>query len=118
LASWPTAPLGRPDAAYGAGEDAPFIATDADVSFIASALVNRIYDLVFRRESLLPAVLVLGLRRGWVFDSPMQIVPINVRSDDWSCNRCWHPESEPETEVAKQAEELFSNHAHDHDSSS
>ena len=117
LSSWPAAPLGKSDAAYGADKDAPFIATDADVSFIASALVNRIYDLVLREESALPAVMVLGLRRGWVFDSPMQIVPINIRADDWSCKRCWRPESEPETDAARQAEELFSNNADYHNSS-
>jgi molybdopterin/thiamine biosynthesis adenylyltransferase len=115
--SWPKAPLGQTDAAYGADKDSPFIATDADVSFIASVAVNRIYDLVLRKESTLPTVMVLGLRRGWIFDSPMQIVPINIRSDDWSCNRCWHPESEPETDAVKQAEGLFSNHADNHDPS-
>lgn len=117
-ASWPDAPFGRPDTPYGGSEDSPLVATDADVSFIAAALTNRIYDLILREEFRPPAVMLMGLRRGWIFDSQMQVVPVQVRSDDRSCDRCWRPPAEPDPEAAACAEKLFTDQVDAYDPSS
>jgi len=113
--SWPPAPARQAGTPYVGGDETPVVATDADVGFIAAALTNRTFDLV-TRESRSPAVMLLGLRRGWIFETPMQAVPVHVRSDDWSCPRCWKAATEPDAEVESQAEALFSVHAHAHDS--
>jgi molybdopterin/thiamine biosynthesis adenylyltransferase len=115
--SWPPAPYSRPSVAYGADEDPALVATDADVSLLAAALTNRINDLVVREESVLPSVLVIGLRRGWIFDAPMQTIPIRVRSDDWSCDRCWRSAAEPDPAATASVEKLLAPHADAHDPS-
>jgi molybdopterin/thiamine biosynthesis adenylyltransferase len=113
--SWPPAPARQAGTPYAGGDETPVVATDADVALIAAALTNRAFDLV-TRESRSPAVMLLGCRRGWIFETPMQAVPVHVRSDDWSCPRCWKTATEPDADVTSQAEALFSVPAHAHDS--
>ncbi|MFM2078958.1 MAG: hypothetical protein RJA49_2848, partial [Actinomycetota bacterium] len=113
--SWPPAPAKKRGSPYAGGDETPTVATDADVAFIGAALTNRTMDMV-RRESPPPAVAVLGLRRGWIFDAPIQSVPVHVRSDDWSCSRCWKASADPDADIAARAEALFTTHAHAHDS--
>jgi molybdopterin/thiamine biosynthesis adenylyltransferase len=106
--AWPPAPDSPAGIPYGGAESEPVVATDADVSFVAAALTNRVFDLVAQRDPSLPAVMLLGLRRGWIFEAPVQSVAVRVRSDDWSCERCWTPDSEPDAEIEALAEALFS----------
>ncbi len=114
--AWPPAPYVRPSVAYGTDENPIVVAADSDVSLVAAAATNRIRDLVGGDDSVLPAVLVLGLRRGWIFDSPMQVIPVQIRSDDWSCDRCWRAPERPDDEAAAAAERLLSTDADAHDS--
>jgi len=115
-AVWPPAPYARPTTTYGVDGDPTLIATDADVSLLAAALANRVSDLVIRDESVLPSVLVIGLRPGWIFDEPMQTVRIHVRSDDCSCNRCWRPSEDPDPTSAASAAEFLTSQAGAHNS--
>jgi hypothetical protein len=117
VTAWPPAPYARPSVAYGADEDPALIATDSDVSLLAATLTNRINDLVVSDQSVLPSVLVIGLRRGWIFETPMQSIPIHIRSDDWSCDRCWQSVAEPHPDAAAAAERLLTSHADAHDPS-
>jgi hypothetical protein len=74
---------------------------------IASALSNRVIQLLARKDEVPPAVTFIGLRKAWIFDSPMQCASVKVRSDDWSCERCWVPSSDPDPETFAIAESLF-----------
>lgn len=114
--AWPPAPGRDAIAPYAGGEEAPIIATDADVAAIGAALTNRVIDIA-RADPPQPAVSLIGLRRGWIFDAPMQSVAVHVRSDDWSCPRCWQVAADPDDEIAARAEALFNVHEHAHDSS-
>ena len=105
--SWPPAPAsGR--VPYGGGPTEPVVAVDADVAHIAAALTTRVLDVVSGR-GLSPAVIVIGLRAGWIFDTPFQNVAVPVRADDWSCPRCWKAPQESDPATAALAEALFSN---------
>jgi hypothetical protein len=59
---------------------------------------------------------MIGLRAGWIFDAPLQSIAVQVRSDDWSCERCWTPAADPDAGTVALAEALFSNPEHAHDS--
>jgi hypothetical protein len=112
---WPPAP-GRDDTEpYGGGPDAPLIATDADVTAIAAALATRAIDIA-RGEAAPPAVSLYGFRRGWIFQSPPEVISLRVRSDDHSCSRCWEIESEPDAALADRVEALFQPQDDAHDS--
>jgi sulfur-carrier protein adenylyltransferase/sulfurtransferase len=113
--TWPPAPGKDVDEPYAGGEESPVVATDADVAAIGAALANRVIDIV-RAEPPPPAVTLLGLRRAWIFDIPMQTVPVPIRTDDWSCPRCWRLAAEPDAETAARAEALFSQNEHANDS--
>jgi hypothetical protein len=101
---------------YAGSGDSPVIATDADVAAVGAALTNRVIDIA-RADPPPPAVTLIGLRRGWIFDAPMQSVAVPIRSDDWSCPRCWRAAAEPDEEIARRAEALFNVHEHANDSS-
>jgi hypothetical protein len=112
--TWPPAPNPRLTVPYGSGEPQALIATDADVCLIAAALTRRVNDLVESDEAILPSVIVIGLRRGWIFETAAQIVPITIRVDDWSCDRCWRPADESKPDIAEKAEKLFTNNTNAH----
>jgi hypothetical protein len=113
---WPTAPGRDAGAPYEGGEGEPVPAIDADVEHIASTLTTRVVDVLADRGRR-PAVALVGLRAGWIFDGP-QVVPVHVREDDWSCDRCWSPEAEPDPQATAVAERLFSGAKDDHDTAS
>lgn len=104
---WPPAPGRSAAEPYAAGETAPVIATDADVAAIGAMVTQRVLDIA-RNDVTSPAATILGFRRGWVFDAPLQSIAIHVRSDDWSCPRCWRAAADPDPDLAQQAEGLFS----------
>jgi hypothetical protein len=108
--TWPPAPAVRSEARYAGGDDEPLVATDADVSYVAAALTNRVLDLVARRDEPLADVIVLGLRRGWIFNAAMQTVPVRVRKDDWSCSCCWRPAVDADPEASARADALFTHY--------
>jgi hypothetical protein len=106
MQSWPPAPNRGLVEAYGENAEEPVVATDADVAAIGAMVSQRVIDLL-RGEPPSSAATVVGFRRGWVFDSAPQVIPIPVRSDDWSCPRCWNAAVEPEPALAEQAAGLF-----------
>ncbi len=105
--AWPPAPFARVVAPYDGGEEQPAVATDADVSFIAAALTNRVLDVMAQSNPSAPPVTLLGLRRSWIFDAPFASTHVHVRVDDRSCPRCWMPDSVPDGDVAARVEALF-----------
>lgn len=106
MQSWPPAPNRRPTEPYAEDSEAPIVATDADVAAIGAMVSQRVIDLV-RGEPPRSAGTVIGFRRGWVFDSAPQIIPLAIRSDDWSCPRCWRPAADPSVDLAEHAAALF-----------
>jgi len=106
IRTWPAAPATQRGAPYATGEDEPVSATDADVSLVASVLAQRAFEAAQGQPST-PAAMLIGFRRGWVFDTPMHTILLPVREDDWSCPRCWRTESEPDPGLAARAEALF-----------
>jgi sulfur-carrier protein adenylyltransferase/sulfurtransferase len=104
--AWPPAPAKGTRVPYGDDGETPAVATDADVSFVGAALTARVLSLV-AQEPPATGVTLLGLRPGWIFDAPIQSVPVPVRSDDRSCARCWIPAAEPDAELASRADALF-----------
>jgi molybdopterin/thiamine biosynthesis adenylyltransferase len=111
--TWPPAPSTSAALPYEGGGTQPIVATDADVSMIASALTRRVLDLISNADDSRPAVVLLGGRRGWVFDSALQSIGVDARSDDWNCPRCWTPDEAPDPETLSAAEALFSGHVDD-----
>lgn len=105
-AEWPTAPAANGTLPYAGGEENPVIATDADVALVAAALTNRVLDVATARERP-PAVTLLGIRRGWIFEAAMQSVNVPVRSDDWQCPRCWTSATENDVAGTAQVEKLL-----------
>jgi hypothetical protein len=110
--AWPPAPHGRTVEAYGGTEETPLPAADAHVSFVAAAVTSRVLDLLTPPVLLVPSVTLLGLRRGWIFESPIQTEHVRVRRDDWSCARCWTPPALPDPKAAATAAELLALHEH------
>lgn len=113
--AWPPAPAYETRAPYEGGEDDPLVATDADIAAIAAALTKRVFNLVMNDDVRPPAVMLLGLRHGWIFEAPFHAIEVRVRSDDWSCARCWKADSLPDAETSALAEGLFSPHEDAHD---
>lgn len=63
-----------------AGEETPLLATDADVSVVAHHVVQLALDVITRPEaSRYPhSMYLLGFRAGWVFDQPLQNLPVTM----------------------------------------
>ena len=105
--TWPPPPANTSKDPYGGGDGEPLEATHADVGVLASALSNRVIQLLTRSDETPPAVTLVGLRKAWIFESPMQSIAVKVRSDDWSCERCWAPAAFPDSETLSLVESLF-----------
>jgi hypothetical protein len=105
--AWPAAPHGVGGTPYGSGDGEIAQATDADVAYVAAAVTGRIHELLRRATSPGAAVTLLGRRRGWVFDAPLQNAAVAVRADDVSCPRCWVPPAAPDADLLVRAEALF-----------
>lgn len=116
-AAWPPAPFVRAGNDYASEDSSALVATDAAVGIIASVLTNRIETLIAGDEATVVQVLLLGLRREWIFDAAFHTVPVHVRSDDRSCARCWRLPSDLDLDTLASAERLFTNDAHAHDPS-
>jgi sulfur-carrier protein adenylyltransferase/sulfurtransferase len=112
---WPPAPGADVADPYGGGPGTPLIATDADVTSIAASVATRSIDLA-RGETAPPAVSLYGFRRGWIFQSPPEVISVRVRSDDCSCPRCWEVASEPDSALFDRVEALFQPQDDAHDS--
>jgi molybdopterin/thiamine biosynthesis adenylyltransferase len=112
---WPPAPGADVAEPYGGGPETPWIATDAEVTAIAAAVATRAIDIA-RGEAAPPAVSLYGFRRGWIFESPPEVISVRVRSDDCSCPRCWQVASEPDAAMADRVEALFQPQDDAHDS--
>ncbi len=104
--SWPPAPHTAVRTPYGGG-DGGFVAADADVTLICAALVTRIAEHVVADLPAPPAVLMVGMRRGWIFETPMQTVAVHVRKDDWACRLCWRRQEDDDAAAAAAAEALL-----------
>ena len=111
--TWPPAPTPVHGIPYGGRDAQPVVATDADVAIIAAALTRRVLDLIASEEDCRPAVVLIGGKRGWIFDAPMQSVGVNARSDDWNCPRCWVADAAPDPATVAAAEALFDQHGND-----
>lgn len=111
--AWPPAPALARDIPYGGGEEHSVVATDADVGMIAAALTRRVLDLVSSEEDCRPSVILIGGKRGWIFNAPMQSVGVDVRTDDWNCPRCWVPDAAPTPALLASAEAIFDKHGDD-----
>jgi molybdopterin/thiamine biosynthesis adenylyltransferase len=105
-AAWPPAPGQQARDPYGADDVSPLVASDADVSVIASAMAIRALSVLAGTAS--SSVTLLGFRRDWIFEHPFDSRHVHVRSDDYSCARCWTPDSEADPDAAAEAERLFS----------
>jgi sulfur-carrier protein adenylyltransferase/sulfurtransferase len=73
-------PLPTPTIDYGGTDDTPLIADDADVTVIASHAARMAIDTLIPREpSMYPQpVYLIGLAKGWIFDSVFETYPIDV----------------------------------------
>ncbi len=111
--AWPPAPARVAAIPYGGGEAQPIVATDADVGALAAALTRRVLDLISSEDECRPAIVLLGAKRGWIFDAPMQSIGVEARSDDWHCTRCWTPDAAPDAATTALAEALFDTHGDD-----
>ncbi|WP_437759378.1 HesA/MoeB/ThiF family protein [Sorangium sp. So ce1389] len=107
LAGLPPAPLSEAVVPYGGSDTEPLVASDADVSYIAAAVAARALDFLMDATPQEAPVTLLGWRRGWVFERAFQSIPIDVRSDDWSCTLCWTPPEESDSADEATIEALF-----------
>lgn len=58
---------------------APLIADDADVSIIASHITRFVLDVFVRGKTFFPqSAYVIGLKPGWIFESPFETWPIDL----------------------------------------
>jgi len=105
--AFPPAPHAAPPAPYASSDGEIAQATDADVAYVAAAMTSRVHELLRRADVPGPAVTLLGVRRGWVFDAPLQNVVVSVRADDVSCPRCWVPPTAVDADLIARAEALF-----------
>lgn len=62
------------------GEEAPLMATDADVGVVAHHVTQLALDVITRPEaSRYPhSMYLLGFRAGWIFDQPFQNLPVTM----------------------------------------
>lgn len=113
--SWPPAPrsdYGEPYA--GVDSDRPTVATDADVTVIAGLMTSTVLDVIEGSLGDRPAVMLLGLREGWIFDRPLATRSIPVRRDDFSCPWCWSPPADPDRDAQERVERLLTSQADAH----
>ncbi|MGZ5440300.1 MAG: ThiF family adenylyltransferase [Thermoanaerobaculia bacterium] len=109
LTEWPPAPRAT-DRPYGAlTAEGPIVATDADVSVIAGALTNLALRVLLREIDGRDTIIVIGLRRGWIFSAAFESRALPVRSDDFSCDRCWTKPSAADPSTLADVERLLSN---------
>ena len=73
-------PLPTPAIDYGGTNDTPLIADDADVTVIASHAARMAIDTLIPREpsTYHQSVYLIGLAKGWIFDSVFETYPIDV----------------------------------------
>ena len=107
LAQWPAAPRGQSQQYAGLSEVGPVVATDADVAVIASALTSVVLRVLARDLEGWGAILLIALRRGWIFERAFETRSLSVRTDDFSCERCWKKPDEPDEEKLAAVESLF-----------
>lgn len=98
--------------AYDGDGEQPHAATDADVGFVASMVTSRALDILAGASPAPPNVVMMGFRIGWVFEQPMKVLWFRVRSDDWSCPRCWSPAKDADPHDIELVEQLFAAQAH------
>lgn len=65
---------------YGGGPGTPAIAADADVTAIAAHASRMAIDMLIPQDpSMFPnSVYLIGLAKGWIFESPFETYPIDV----------------------------------------
>lgn len=73
-------PQPAPEKSYTAIEDnVVFIASDTDVSQLASALAQMALDLLKEGETQFPySAYLLGFRPGWIFEEPFTVKPLEL----------------------------------------
>lgn len=107
---WPPAPP-RGLERYGAehpGGGPPLLASDADVGVIAAALSALSLRLLSGVIDDHAPLLVIGLRREWIFDHAFDARSLPVRKDDFGCERCWNRPAAPDRDLQKQVEAILS----------
>lgn len=107
LEQWPAAPRGGSQDYGGGSADAPVIASDADVTVIAGALTSAVLRILKKDFEGWSAIAVIGLRRGWIFERAFETRSIPVRTDDFSCERCWTKPSAPDPDKLAIVETLL-----------
>ena len=115
-AEWPAAPGGAPEpyGAEGPGGGPPIVATDADVGVLAAVLSALSLRLLTNDLDDHAPLLLVGLKRGWIFDRAFDTRSIPVRQDDFECERCWSRPAEPDANLQERVDALLkSSHADD-----
>ena len=113
LGKYPPAPeVAVEDYTLDIGDRPPMVALDADVGFAASIMVQRAIYCLTQEESLAeaPSILLFGLRKGWIFKKPYEMIHVSARKDDWQCKQCWsgYPQNEDLSEKERaQYEEVM-----------
>jgi hypothetical protein len=112
-------PLGAGAANYGATSDSPLIADDADVAVIASHGARMGIDLLIPREpsAYLHSVYLIGLAKGWIFESALETYPIDVGSPK-SPQTVDEPDAEEAAAELAKIVQLLTEHEKDEDSPS
>jgi molybdopterin/thiamine biosynthesis adenylyltransferase len=97
--------ISRSAAPYESNDEAPAIASDADVSIIAGHLAAFAIDtLLSRSPSAYPhAVYLIGLQAEWIFDQALEVRPIDVGQPDDSATP---PVEECRTEIMEILKQL------------
>ena len=71
---------------YGAARNdgAALVASDADVSVIAAHATGLALDSLSEREpsDFLSNVYFIGLRRGWIFEQPLHVLPLDLEPSE------------------------------------
>jgi len=77
------------------GEGGALVASDADVSVIAAHAAGLAFDTLSDREpsEFLSNVYFVGLRRGWIFDQPLHVLPLYMEPGE-STSKAADPEAE------------------------
>lgn len=68
------------------GDDGPLVASDVNVSIIATHMAQHIVDALSQKENRVHAdpVYFIGMRRGWIFDSAFDVHPVVYTSEaEW-----------------------------------
>jgi molybdopterin/thiamine biosynthesis adenylyltransferase len=107
LEELPPAPRAA-DRPYGAlTADGPIIATDADVMVLAGAVTNVAQRILAGDLEGTKPIVVIGLRRGWIFETAFETRTFAVRRDDFSCDRCWTKPGAPDDAILAEVERLL-----------